>query len=212
MFGLSDMIGCPGLKRVTCRCAAVALLTVLVAGCSGNTREVLGLDRTAPDEFTVITRAPLALPPSYNIRPPAPGMPRPQEQTAEQRARGALTGGRGDGRTLLTDLDQAPVRELSSADRTEGEVALLRAAGADRAADNIRRILDEESLALAQSEESFTNRLLFWREAGDPSAVVVDAAREADRIRNNRALGEPITQGEVPVIERRERALLEGVF
>ena len=47
--------------------AALAAL----AGCSGTVQEKLGLGKRAPDEFQVVRRAPLILPPDYSLRPPA---------------------------------------------------------------------------------------------------------------------------------------------
>ena len=38
-----------------------------------------------PDEFAVESRAPLTVPPDFDLRPPEPGAPRPQEKTAKQR-------------------------------------------------------------------------------------------------------------------------------
>jgi Protein of unknown function (DUF3035) len=66
---------------------AVACLSgaLLVAGCS-DFRQIVGLDTGGPDEFAVETRAPLTIPPDFNLRPPEPGAPRPQEVTAAQRA------------------------------------------------------------------------------------------------------------------------------
>jgi len=64
--------------------AAVAL-AVSLAGCQ-QTRQALGLEKTAPDEFQVVARAPLSLPPDYNLLPPQPGVARPQEGTTRDQA------------------------------------------------------------------------------------------------------------------------------
>ena len=40
-----------------------SLLAVLVAGGCDSARETIGLEKAAPDEFSVYTRAPLSLPP-----------------------------------------------------------------------------------------------------------------------------------------------------
>src|SRR5258708_19942516 len=62
--------------------AAVAALAVaMLAGCGGDTRKVLGLDKVAPDEFKIVNRAPLSLPPDYALRPPDPRALRPPAQT-----------------------------------------------------------------------------------------------------------------------------------
>src|ERR1700710_906169 len=62
-----------------------------LGGCSGDKlSRTFGLTRDAPDEYTVTTRAPLSMPPDYNLRPPRPGAPRPQEQSERQQAEEAL--------------------------------------------------------------------------------------------------------------------------
>src|ERR1700722_5462045 len=64
---------------------------VLLGGCeTGNLSRTFGLTRDSPDEYTVTTRAPLSMPPEYNLRPPQPGASRPQEQTERQQAEEAL--------------------------------------------------------------------------------------------------------------------------
>src|SRR3978361_2400009 len=57
---------------------------------SDGLSRTFGLTRDAPDEYTVTTRAPLSMPPDYNLRPPRPGAPRPQEQSERQQAEEAL--------------------------------------------------------------------------------------------------------------------------
>lgn len=78
--------GVSGLRRAplfAVACTAVAGLTL--SGCSGF-RQVIGLDQPAPDEFAVESRAPLTIPPDYDLRPPKPGAPRPQEVSAGEKA------------------------------------------------------------------------------------------------------------------------------
>ena len=57
----------------------------LLSGCS-NFKQMIGLDQPMPDEFAVESRAPLTVPPDFDLRPPEPGAPRPQEKSAEQQA------------------------------------------------------------------------------------------------------------------------------
>jgi len=55
------------------------------------------MDRVGPDEFAVESRAPLTIPPEYDLRPPQPGAPRPQEGTAADKARKVIdTAGPGE--------------------------------------------------------------------------------------------------------------------
>ena len=50
-----------------------------------------------PDEFAVESRAPLTIPPDFDLRPPAPGATRPQEVSAASKAKTAIdNAGPGD--------------------------------------------------------------------------------------------------------------------
>jgi hypothetical protein len=52
---------------------------------------------------------------------------------------------------------------------------------------------------------------VFWRTPEQPG-VVLDPAREQQRLRENAALGREQTVGDTPIIQRRRRGLLEGIF
>jgi hypothetical protein len=62
---------------------------VLLTGCS-DFKRITGIEPTSPDEFAVESRAPLTIPPDFNLRPPAPGTPRPQEANIADKARGVV--------------------------------------------------------------------------------------------------------------------------
>ena len=49
-------------------CLALVLLSGSLSACSG-VKKKLGLENSAPDEFLVTSRAPLPLPPEYDLRP-----------------------------------------------------------------------------------------------------------------------------------------------
>src|SRR3546814_3989738 len=76
-------------RSMTARLLIVAGLALAVSACGGF-RENLGLTKQSPDEFRVVSRAPLTLPPDYNLRPPEPGAPRPQVGTPSQQAERAV--------------------------------------------------------------------------------------------------------------------------
>src|SRR3546814_15251460 len=86
----------------------------------------------SPDEFRVVSRAPLTLPPDYNLRPPEPGAPRPQVGTPSQQAE----------RAVFANSQNPAVQQQVSAPRTAGEQALLAATGAESADPNIRYIVE----------------------------------------------------------------------
>ncbi len=48
----------------------ITFLSLLaVTACGSATRETLGISKKAPNEFMVMPRAPLSLPPEYDLRP-----------------------------------------------------------------------------------------------------------------------------------------------
>jgi hypothetical protein len=60
-------------------------------------RRIVGLDQVGPDEFAVESRAPLTIPPEFDLLPPQPGAPRPQEASSADRARKVIdTAGPGE--------------------------------------------------------------------------------------------------------------------
>ncbi len=69
------------------------LASLALAGCGEDTKKMLGLGKNPPDEFQVVGRAPLSIPPDFQLRPPAPGAARPQEATPATAARSAVLGG-----------------------------------------------------------------------------------------------------------------------
>jgi hypothetical protein len=184
--------------RILCALAALALLPA-VSGCTGL-GESLGLGKKSPDEFSVVKRAPLVLPPNYNLRPPAPGMARPQELQPTQAAQAAVLAAAGS-TPAAVDPDQ----------HSAGEMALIRGANAENVDPAIRQTIERETTALVDADASFTDRLIFWRETR-PQGEIVDAREEARRIRENQATGRSVVEGTTPVIRHRKRGLLEGIF
>ena len=139
------------MKFTRVAAAALILGACGLAGCDSASR-AFGLSKVTPDEFRVVTKAPLTLPPDYSLRPPAPGEPRPQELQPESAARQALEGQR-----------QGDVR-------SDGERLFVAKAGADRADPLIRYVVDDEFGNLAHKDKGFADWVMFWKR-GQPSAV-----------------------------------------
>ena len=189
------------LLRTFGRIAAPVLLVAALAGCS-SLGSILGADKTPPDEFRVVSRAPLSLPPDYGLTAPQPGAQRPQETDIRQTAR-----------QIVVDRDSGPVRQQSPAlaGRDPGEAAFLRLAGAGNADPSIRGVVNRESSLLAEAETGFVDSLMFWNSPQAPG-VIVDADKEARRLRENAALGRSPTAGETPTIRRKGDGLSQGIL
>ena len=169
---------------------AVTALGLAVSGCGFLQRSV-GASKVTPDEFRVVTKAPLVVPPEFALRPPAPGEPRPQELAPESAARTALLG------------------RAAAVSRTEGEQLLASKAGATQADPLIRFVVDDEFGDLAHKEKSWADRIMFWRKdaasggttaaaAGANTAAPVDAAAEQQRMA-------ALTGGRQVVIQRKRQ-------
>jgi hypothetical protein len=152
----------------------VCVSAVALTAC-GGLRQSIGLTKVVPDEFVTVASAPLSVPPEYGLRPPSPGQPRPQELAPESAARQILLGQR------------------QAITRTPGETALVTAAGGDRADPLARYVIDDEFGDLAHKEQSFADRILFWRRDDAATqaptvtqtaqgSVTIDAATEAARL------------------------------
>src|SRR4051812_21626942 len=133
----------------------VASALVAAAGLAGcqSTQKALGMSKVTPDEFRVVTKAPLVVPPDYALRPPAPGEPRPQELQPESAARNALLGAR--------EAEQ----------RSDGEKLLVAKAGAEKADPLVRYVVDDEFGDIAHKEKSFADKVMFWKKDEKPSAA-----------------------------------------
>jgi len=178
--------------------AKLALATLLLAGCSGNDlSRTFGFTRDAPDEYTVTTQVPLSMPPEFTVRPPQPGAPRPQQTSEQQQAEQALV--------PQTALTGTPTGEASP-----GQAALVQAAGPTPPA-NIRAQVNNAAVAEAQQSQTFVNTLMFWREP-PPPGIVVDPQKEAQRIRENAALGRSQDTGNTPIIQPTQKGWLSGLF
>lgn len=184
------------------RAASFAVLaTLALSGCT-EARRALGYEKAPPDEFQVVERAPLALPPDFALRPPAPGSVRPQEGNVRDQARQALV---GNARTMTTPV--------STQNRSSGDITLLKKAGAEQIQPEIRVLVNKETQSIADTDKSFTDKLVFWRKPdGIGAGEQLDAGKEIQRLRENQALGRSVTDGDSPRIQRRRKGMLEGVF
>lgn len=178
------------MKKTTavfCLFAAAALL----AGCE-SARKAFGTTHSGPDEFAVYSRPPLSLPPDYKLRPPTPGVRRPQGFSAKNMAEKAMLRN-----TVKTARGRRPVKG------SVGIQALLRDTGGIDATPNIRDIINQETSIYSVEDQRFVDKLIFWVDDKPFLGTVVDAEKERKRIQEAQALGKPINEGKTPEIKRK---------
>ncbi len=163
---------------------ALLFLSITLSGC-GNLRNSLGLVKESPDEFSVITRAPLEVPPHLILPTPVLGQPRPQEQAAIAQAEQAVFGN----------------VHAKSVVSSSAEDALLKNSGAVNASSDIRSTVNNETRELAERNVPTAQKLINLGRKAEASATVVDAKAEYERLKANKETGKVITEGETPFIE-----------
>ena len=198
--------------------AAALAVSALLGGC-GQIRGALGYDKDAPDEFQVVARAPLALPPNYDLRPPEPGTAIPQELSPTDAAAQRILGRRAAPQATTstssvfgTSMSGPTVQAAPRAPVSSGGASALRdQLQLNQADPNIRQLVNKETVSFVYEEQYPIDKVLFWRDKPEPG-VLLDATKESKRLRENSALGQPVDTGETPTIERKRGGFLSGLF
>lgn len=181
---------------------ALLAAALMLSACSSVKKE-LGVGRNSPDEFTVVKRAPLTLPPDYEVRPPMdPNAPPPPQQSATVQAKQEILG-KESGSPAVAD---------------KAEQAFLARAGAEGAKADIRKTIDEENGYISLKNKPVAEKLIFWNDEDGAEASadhmpssVVDPVKEKERLEKNKEEGVPVNTGTVPVIEKK-KSTIDKIF
>jgi hypothetical protein len=147
------------------RAAAILGVGLTLMGCQ-SFRQATGAVKQPPDEFTVLTKAPLVIPPDYNLRPPQPGIASRNEPDPDEQAR-----------VLLFQNPVAQAAALGTA-YSDGEKTLLTKTNALSVDPNIRRTLSTDVGQEDQGTE-FSQRVLFQGVSQAPAAPAPAPAANA---------------------------------
>ena len=151
-------------KTIAMLAAGTALATS--AGCAS-----VGGAPSTPDEFRVVKKAPLVVPPEYNLRPPAAGQAQPLEldpaRTASTTAFGTTVG----------------------VDASASERALVAAADANAVSSVIRAQVDYEESRVIRKAPSVMDRIMFW-DRDEEEFPVADSATGGEPVTIERGTGE----------------------
>ena len=161
----------PMHKKLPLLTAGLALAAAAACQSSGNSGTV------TPDDFRVVTKPPLSLPPNYSLRPPPPGTSIPAEVQAAATSVAAFGAGLGQDASL-------------------SERALVAAAQANAVNPAIRAQVDYEETKAIRKPASIADRILFWRgdnpedrasaasdNATGDGQVTIERGRQAPRLK-----------------------------
>jgi hypothetical protein len=146
----------------------IAAASVLALSGCNTASKALGLAKVTPDEFRIVTKAPLVVPPDYALRPPAPGEPRPQELQPDSAARAVLVG------------------QVQAADRSAGENRFVARAGAAQPDPLIRFVVDDENQPRDVLEEGRRQRQCRRHGPDRRRAGATERRPDRDRTRGHR--------------------------
>jgi hypothetical protein len=141
-----------------------------LASCN-SIRDAAGLNKTPPDEFAVVTKAPLIIPPDYNLHPPKPGAP-PLNQVAPTTA----------AQEALYSDDPNAIAGAISGNYSQAEKLLLANSGGAVADPSIRRTIAAENTKAEDTDPSLTDKLLFGGGQDNSADKPVDASAEQARL------------------------------
>jgi hypothetical protein len=187
-----------------------------LAACSGSdVKDTLGLKRSAPDEFRVVTRPPLSVPPQFDLRPPAsPGEvinPSAPDYQAKSLILGTPAGSDNTFRLRQENVPDLPSQGAAPVPSTP-ENNFLSRAGATELNPNIRSLIEEDKRTAAhtiEEEDSWWDVLSVLPGKKDP---LVDAKAESERIQKNKEAGQPVTEGNTPEVKQRDTGILGRIF
>ncbi|WP_240810561.1 DUF3035 domain-containing protein [Formicincola oecophyllae] len=150
-----------------------------LAGCSGeDAMRAFGIKRTLPDEYTVLTRAPLAMPPSEKlVLPGAANANRPDESPRVQ---------------ALQTLAPETALHTETGEGSKGQSELVLQAQHNAKAPH--------NAELGDADKGFVDSLMFWQGGG--AGDVVDSKAENARIKRDSALGRSFSEGATPTTRK----------
>jgi hypothetical protein len=174
-------------KRQAVRFAAFAGLALALAGCD-TIRDAAGITKDAPDEFAVVTKQPLIIPPEFNLHPPRPGAAPANQLSPTDTAQSAL----------FPDDPNAVAASITG-NYSQGEKLLIASAGAANANDSIRQVISADNKSLDAADEGFTNQLLFG--ANTHGSGALDADAEKARLDSQNGVSQPARPARRPVAQ-----------
>lgn len=178
----------------------IALLGGVALGLLGceSFRNAAGISKQPPDEFAVVTKAPLVIPPEFNLRPPKPGAAPTNQGSPTDSAQMALFG--DDPNTIAASLPSTFSPE---------EKTLLARTGGATANHRVRAQIAADAKSMSTADDSFTDALLFSSPPDPNAGHPVDADAEHDRMDEQKAQNDTPVEGDQARHRSQESATID---
>ena len=152
---------------------------VMLSGCSNSAKQSLGLVRSSPDEFKVVSQPDLILPPNFELLPPQYPVESYQFNVKKQG-------------TTASNLSKS-------------EEAFLSKVALNHKDENIREIIaNEQHNKDYTTDGKLTKKLNSALKPELHKTKIVDAAEEHERIQKNKSQGKKITEGDTKSITKQK--------
>lgn len=187
--------------------ASLIAICMLTACGEGTLSERIGLERKPPDEFRVLSRPPLTVPPEFNLRPPADSA---ETQSTSRQAETLIFGEEVEAVGLKPGTADTAVTAVETDTLgTSADENFLQNAGAQVANPDIRNMLRQEN-----KEDMYPEDKTLLQKLREPSnkEPTVDAMKEAERLKKNEAEGKPVDEGDTPTKNPKDRGVLDKIL
>ncbi len=168
----------------------IVFFSLLINACS-NTDNLIKMSEVPPDEFAVVRKDPLEIPPNFNLRPPGKSK-KNNSLSSSDRAK-----------DVLSDLISSKKKNTpTNQELTIGDSILLKKTGFAESKSNIREILITENSEILQNKgriEILVERLV----GSDSDKNILDPVTESKRNQEKIATGENFLKSQKPIIIRR---------
>jgi hypothetical protein len=191
------------------RIAALGGVALVLVGCD-SIRQAAGVTKEPPDEFAVVTKAPLVMPPDYNLRPPKPGAAPTNQYSPTESAAATMFG-----------EDPAEIAKQITGDYSPEEKLVLATSGGAVADHAIRQQLAADAKSMEATNDDLTNKLLFQTgpdpQAGNPldsdaEKQRLDAAKSAKQNNTPATTDADSKDKDSARIDKNGNGWLDGIF
>jgi hypothetical protein len=194
---------------------------ITLSACSSSTvKDTLGINRKAPDEFRVVSRPPLYIPPQFNLRPPSSSAESPTIIPADKQAKSLVLDGKpannngaevfslkqGNNDTAVTPVTSSPLSKSVKNTGSKSDQQFLKNIGAEKSDPKVRDELVEQAIVKQEKIDDSPWWDIF--PSNEKKEPLVNSKAEADRIKTNKETGKSVTEGDTPEVKSGDRGWL----